>query len=154
MRIAPACEADAPSFAPLIPSMKGNSYRLGTRDTPCEPHYVPLMRSPPSHSEVVAYLRRAFGRENQSSDSLLRWWIHGNGSRNGVALWLKNEPPEGGDCCEVWVTRPDEPKPERCPVTSFGHLDEFIVRVRSVTRESAAIPVHGNVCPPSAPAVA
>lgn len=107
------------------------------------------MRTPPSHPEVIAHLRRSFGRETLHSDAVLRWWIHGSAPDNGVALWLKNVAPESGECCEVWVTRPDEDRAERCPVTSLSHLDEFIGRVRSITRR-AAEPVHGNVCPRSA----
>jgi hypothetical protein len=112
------------------------------------------MRTPPSHADVVAHLRRAFGPETLRSEAVLRWWVHGNAPDNGVAIWLKTAPPDAGECCEVWVTRPAESEPERCPVTGLGHLDEFVARVKRATRARAAIPVHGSVCPPSKPAVA
>ena len=108
------------------------------------------MRTPPSHAEVVAHLRQAFGPETLKGEPVLRWWIQGNTPDNGVALWLKTLPPDAGQCCEVWVTRPREDEPERCPVTTLEHLDEFIARVKSATRKVEAPPVHGTICPSSA----
>src|SRR5262245_48713905 len=108
------------------------------------------MASFPPVLQIMAHLRAVFGPESIAAPEVLRWWIHGDGgSGAGVALWLRSTPPPSGQPSEVWVTRPFEDEPERCPVTSLEHLTAFIERVKAATRSPAPRPVHKNVCPPS-----
>lgn len=73
----------------------------------------------------------------------------------GVAIWMDRAPtpprkPDGSPADDhgapvIWVTRPGETKPERCPIITMHHLDAFLALV-SISRRSPE-PVNGNVCP-------
>lgn len=99
----------------------------------------------PSVGAVVARLREVFGEETSVGPNTVRWWVDGAAQDMGVAIRMDTSPPEPGEPCVLWVTRPGEAAPERCPIIDMPHLDAFLGLV-SIARRSTA-PVHGNVCP-------
>jgi hypothetical protein len=106
----------------------------------------------PSAATVIARLREVYGPEGDPSSAIARWVVKGDFPGREVALHIDRKEPvptgSGADddgATVIWVTRPGELKPERCPIVTMRHLDAFLALV-SVARRSPA-PVHGNVCP-------
>ncbi len=109
--------------------------------TPPEPHAAPYPPVPP----IVDRLRQTFGEPGSVGPTMLRWWVDGDAKEMGVAILIDTTPASADAPSVIWVTRPGEAKPERCPIVSMPHLESFLALV-SIARHSAA-PVHGHVCP-------
>ena len=112
--------------------------------TPSQPHAAPY----PAVAPIVDRLRQIFGEPGSVGPTMLRWWVEGDGSpakETGVAILMDTTPPREDAPSVIWVTRPGEVQPERCPIVSMPHLESFLALV-SIARHSAA-PVHGHVCP-------
>ena len=114
----------------------------------------PHPRNPafPTAAAVIARLREVFGPEQNPGDATAGWLIPGAGAGDDLRIRIDRQMPHpigsGADddgACVIWVTRPGEPRPERCPIVSLSHLDAFLAMI-TIARRSAA-PVHGNVCP-------
>jgi hypothetical protein len=103
-------------------------------------------------SIIIARLREVYGPEGDLSSAIARWVVKGDVPGLEVVLILDRKPPTSiGNGAEddgapiIWVTRPGELKPERCPIVTMQHLDNFLALVAVACRSPD--PVHGNVCP-------
>jgi hypothetical protein len=101
---------------------------------------------------VICRLREVFGPESEPHAPTAHWIIDGEDRGREVHLHIdRAEPTPTGNGAEddgaavVWVARPGERKPERCPIVTLAHLDAFLAMV-SIARRSPE-PMHGNVCP-------
>ena len=99
----------------------------------------------PDIGPIIDRLRDVLGPESHASPEMLRWWVEGTTKGLGVAVTMATIPPADNEPCVIWVTRPGESKPERCPIVTMSHLDAFLALV-SIARRTT-VPVHGHVCP-------
>ncbi len=109
------------------------------------PHQLHAPGTYPALGPIIDRLREVYGPEASVGPFMLRWWVKGMVEGLGVAVMIDTTPHAVDEPCVIWVTRPGESKPERCPIVTMEHLDAFLVLVTAACRSDA--PVHGHVCP-------